>query len=94
MPPWASAAGRYMPSDVPLDGGLKFHYFFYQQGCPAVQTASATPQPSNGIPEYTRPCLSTPKFCMQSTLARLYEPRNSVCKVHSHVSNSPEILYA
>ena len=76
MPPWASAAGRYMPSDVPLDGGLKSHYF-YQHGCPAVQTASATTQPSNGIPEYTRPCLPTPKFCMQSTLARVYQPPKS-----------------
>ena len=55
MPPWASAAGRYMPSDVPLDGGLKSHYF-YQQGCPAVQTASATTQPSNGTPECSRIC--------------------------------------
>ena len=31
---------------------------------------------------------------MQSTLARLYEPGNSVCKIHSHVSMNPEILYA
>ena len=94
MPPWASAAGRYMPSDVPLDGGHQFYYFFYQQGCPAVQTAFATMPPSNGIPECTRPRLSTPKFCMPSALARLYEPRHSVCKVHSPVSNIPEILYA